>query len=143
YHVPKTYLVKVSGVLDDAQIRTLEAGVRLEDGLTRPAQVRKVRKTEENSWIELTISEGRTHQVKRMLQAVGHPVLKLKRLRFGPLKLGNLPIGEYRFLTDPEIHRLKTVAAQSSPSQEEGQREGYPLPSPSPSRVRVGGRLAS
>ena len=135
YHVPKTYLVKVSGVLDDAQIRTLESGVRLEDGLTRPAQVRKVRKTEENSWIELTISEGRTHQVKRMLQAVGHPVLKLKRLRFGPLKLGNLPIGEYRFLTDPEIHRLKTVAAKYSPS--------IPSPPPSRGRVRVGGRVAS
>ncbi len=135
YHVPKTYLVKVSGVLDDAQIRTLEAGVRLEDGLTRPAQVRKVRKTEENSWIELTISEGRTHQVKRMLEAVGHPVLKLKRLRFGPLKLGNLPIGEYRFLTDPEIHRLKTVAAKYSPS--------IPSPPPSRGRVRVGGRVAS
>src|SRR6266705_3028591 len=135
YHVPKTYLVKVSGVLDDAQIRTLEVGVRLEDGLTRPAQVRKVRKTEENSWIELTISEGRTHQVKRMLEAVGHPVLKLKRLRFGPLKLGNLPIGEYRFLTDPEIHRLKTVAAKYSPS--------IPSPPPSRGRVRVGGRVAS
>ena len=111
YHVPKTYLMKVKGVLEDVQIRTLESGVRLEDGLTRPAQVRKVRKTEENSWIELTISEGRTHQVKRMLEAVGHPVLKLKRLRFGPLKLGLLPPGEYRFLTDEEIRRVKAVAA--------------------------------
>src|SRR5437879_8388079 len=102
YHVPKTYLVKVSGVLDDAQIRTLEAGVRLEDGLTRPAQVRKVRKTEENSWIELTISEGRTHQVKRMLQDVVHPVVKRNRLRCGPLTLGPLPRGDERFLTDAE-----------------------------------------
>jgi 23S rRNA pseudouridine2605 synthase len=134
YHVPKTYLVKVKGVLDDAQIRTLESGVRLDDGLTGPAQVRKVRKTEENSWIELTISEGRTHQVKRMLEVVGHPVLKLKRFRFGPLKLGTLPPGEYRFLTDPEIYRLKTAAAKSSPSKGEGQPRG---------RVQVGGRLAS
>src|SRR5881409_53808 len=132
YHIPKTYLVKVKGVLDDAQIRTLESGVRLRDGLTGPAQVRKVRKTEENSWIELTISEGRTHQVKRMLEVVGHPVLKLKRLRFGPLKLGWLPPGEYRFLTDAEIHRLRAVAVGS------GNR---PLPAPPPSRgrVRVGG----
>jgi len=138
YHVSKTYLVKVKGVLDDAQIRTLESGVRLEDGLTGPAQVRKVRKTEENSWIELTISEGRTHQVKRMLEVVGHPVLKLKRLRFGPLKLGWLPPGEYRFLTDAEIHRLRAVAVGS------GNRH---LPAPPPSRgrvrVRVGRRLAS
>jgi len=110
YHVPKTYLVKVKGVLEDAQIRTLETGVRIRDGLTGPAHVKKIRKTEENSWIELTIYEGRTHQVKRMLEAVGHPVLKLKRLRFGPLTLGTLPIGRYRFLTDPEIHRLKAAA---------------------------------
>jgi 23S rRNA pseudouridine2605 synthase len=143
YHIPKMYLVKVKGILDDAQIRTLESGVRLDDGLTGPAQVRKVRKTEENSWIELTISEGRSHQVKRMLEVVGHPVLKLKRLRVGPLKLGNLPIGEYRFLTDPEIHRLKTAAAKSSPSKEEGQREGHPFSFPPPSRGRVGRRLAS
>ena len=110
YHVPKAYLVKVKGVLEDAHIRALETGVRISDGLTDPAHVKKVRKTEENSWIELTIYEGRTHQVKRMLEAVGHPVLKLKRLRFGPLTLGTLPIGRYRFLTDPEIHRLKAAA---------------------------------
>ena len=136
YHIPKTYLVKVKGVLDDAQIRTLESGVRLEDGLTSPALVRKARKTEENSWIELTIFEGRTHQVKRMLETVGHPVLKLKRLRFGPLKLGPLPPGEYRFLTDAEIHHLRAVALG---------RESDPLPSTPPSRgrVRVGGRVAS
>lgn len=111
YHVPKTYLVKVKGVLDEAQIRRLEKGVRLSDGMTGRAHAKKVRKTEDNSWIELTIFEGRTHQVKRMLEAVAHPVLKLKRVRFGPLTLGTLPSGAYRFLTDPEIHRLKDAAA--------------------------------
>jgi 23S rRNA pseudouridine2605 synthase len=110
YHVPKTYLVKVKGVLDDAHIKKLETGVRLSDGMTGRAHAKKVRKTEENSWIELTIFEGRTHQVKRMLEAVAHPALKLKRIRFGPLTLGALPAGEYRFLTDPEIRRLKDAA---------------------------------
>jgi 23S rRNA pseudouridine2605 synthase len=111
YHVPKTYLTKIKGTLEPEEIGQLETGVRLEDGMTAPAQLKKIRKVEENSWIELTIYEGRTHQVKRMLEAVGHPVLKLKRLRFGPLTLGPLPLGEYRFLTDPEIHRLKAAAA--------------------------------
>jgi 23S rRNA pseudouridine2605 synthase len=111
YHVPKTYLVKIKGVLDDTRVRKLETGIRLSDGMTGRAHVRKVRKTEENSWIELTIFEGRTHQVKRMLEAVAHPVLKLKRVRFGPLTLGALPVGTYRFLSDPEIHRLKEAAA--------------------------------
>jgi len=111
YHVPKTYLTKIKGTLEPEDMQQLETGVRLEDGMTAPAQLKKIRKVEENSWIELTIYEGRTHQVKRMLEAVGHPVLKLKRLRFGPLTLGLLPLGEYRFLTDPEIHRLKAAAA--------------------------------
>lgn len=111
YHVPKTYLVKVKGVLDEAQLKRLGKGVRLSDGMTSRAHAKKVRKTDENSWIELTIYEGRTHQVKRMLEAVTHPVLKLKRVRFGPLTLGTLSSGAYRFLTDPEIHRLKDAAA--------------------------------
>ncbi len=111
YHVPKTYQVKVKGVLGDAQIRMLERGVKLSDGMTGQSYVKKIRKTEENSWIELTIFEGRTHQVKRMLEAVEHSVLKLKRTRFGPLTLGTLPAGEHRFLTDPEIHRLRAAAA--------------------------------
>ena len=115
YHVPKTYLTKVKGVLTDEEVRQLERGIRLEDGMTAPARVKKIRKAEENSWIELTIYEGRTHQVKRMLEAVGHPVLKLKRERFGPLTLGTLPTGEYRFLTDVEIHKLKAAARTAPP----------------------------
>jgi len=121
YHVPKTYLTKIKGTLETEEIQQLETGVRLEDGMTAPAHLKKIRKVEENSWIELTIYEGRTHQVKRMLEAVGHPVLKLRRLRFGPLVLGPLPLGEYRFLTDPEILRLKAAAAH---------RHKHPRPSP-------------
>jgi 23S rRNA pseudouridine2605 synthase len=109
YHVPKVYLVKVKGVLTDEEIRHLEDGVRLEDGLTGPAVVKKIKKAEENSWIELTIHEGRTHQVKRMLEAVGHPVLRLKRIKFGPLMLGDLPSGEFRYLTDREANALRNV----------------------------------
>jgi 23S rRNA pseudouridine2605 synthase len=128
YHVPKTYLTKIKGALQEEEIRQLETGVRLQEGVTLPAYVKKIRKVKENSWIELTIFEGRTHQVKRMLEAVGHPVIKLKRLRFGPLSLGSLPAGEYRFLTDPEIHRLREAAATPS----------TPMRSPAPRRVGHG-----
>ena len=130
YHVPKTYLTKIKGTLQEEEIRQLETGVRLQEGVTLPSHVKKIRKVQENSWIELTIFEGRTHQVKRMLESVGHPVLKLKRLRFGPLSLGGLPAGEYRFLTDPEIHRLKEAAA--SPATQ--------IRSPSPPGVRIASR---
>jgi 23S rRNA pseudouridine2605 synthase len=112
YHVPKTYLIKVKGVLTDEEIRQLEQGVRLEDGMTNPAQVKKVRKVEANSWLEITIREGRKHQVKRMLEAVGHPVIKLLRIRMGPLSLGDLQPGEFRFLTDREANALRQLVEE-------------------------------
>jgi 23S rRNA pseudouridine2605 synthase len=112
YHVPKTYLIKVKGVLDEEQIRALERGVELEDGLTKPAFVKKVRKAEANSWLEITIHEGRNHQVKRMLEFVGHPVLKLTRVRFGPLALRDLSPGEYRYLTDREANQLRAIVGR-------------------------------
>jgi len=109
YHVPKTYLIKVKGVLTDEEIKSLERGVELEDGVTSPATVKKVRKAKQNSWLEITIHEGRKHQVKRMLEAVRHPVLKLVRVRFGPLTLGDLAPGEYRYLTDREANALRDL----------------------------------
>lgn len=112
YHVPKTYLVKVKGVLTDEEIRRLERGVTLEDGVTGPARVKKIRKAEQNSWLEVTISEGRKHQVKRMLESVGHPVIKLVRIRMGPLSLGDLKPGEFRFLTDREANALRELVEE-------------------------------
>ena len=116
YHVPKTYLIKVKGVLTADQISALERGVRLEEGITSPAGVKKVRKVEQNSWLEVTIYEGRKHQVKRMLEAVEHPVLKLTRVRFGPLSLGQLALGEYRYLTDREANALRQIATRGQVS---------------------------
>lgn len=107
YETPRTYLVKVKGVLEDQEIQRLEAGVSLMDGMTAPCRIKKVRKTAENSWIELSIHEGRKRQIKRMLEHVGHPVLKLKRIRFAGLELLGLEVGEYRYLTGKEIQQLK------------------------------------
>jgi 23S rRNA pseudouridine2605 synthase len=121
YHVPKTYLIKVKGVLTDEEIRQLERGVRLEDGMTSPAIVKKIKKAEQNSWLEITIREGRKHQVKRMLESVGHPVIKLMRVRMGPLSLGNLESGEFRFLTDREANALRELVEQRVASVEQGE----------------------
>jgi len=137
YHVPKTYLIKVKGVLTDEDIRNLEQGVRLDDGMTGPAQVKKVRKVEANSWLEITIREGRTHQVKRMLETVGHPVIKLLRIRMGSLSLGDLQPGEFRFLTDREANALRQlveerVASEATPransARQPERREGWARP---------------
>jgi len=109
YHVPKTYSAKVKGVLNDEEIQQLERGVQLEDGWTAPAMLKKAGKAETNSWMEITIHEGRKHQVKRMFEAVGHPVLRLERIRFGPLSLGHLLPGQFRFLTDREANALRAT----------------------------------
>ena len=113
YHVPKTYLVKVKGVLEDIHLQQLRRGVTLEDGATAPAKVKKAGKAQANSWIEITIHEGRKHQVKRMFEYIGHPVLRLKRIQFGPLNLGKLLPGKTRYLTDNEANLLRNLLALS------------------------------
>lgn len=122
HHVPKTYLIKVKGMLAPEHIEALEKGVMLDDGRTGPAVVKKVGKATENSWLEITIFEGRKHQVKRMLDAVNHPVLKLKRVKFGPLALGDLPIGQYRYLTDREANTVRELARERQDAQAGGGR---------------------
>lgn len=105
--IPKTYHVKIKGVLEDNDIEKLKRGVKLKDGATSPSKVKKLRKAEENSWIEITIYEGRKRQVRRMLEKVGHPVLKLKRVRINGIELGNLAPGEIRYLTSEEVNKIK------------------------------------
>lgn len=124
YHVPKTYLIKVKGILTDEEIARLERGIRLDNEITGPAFVKKVKKAEQNSWLELTIREGRKHQVKRMLEAVGHPVIKLVRIRMGPLSLGELPAGEFRFLSDREANALREVVEERLEAVEQGGGQG-------------------
>lgn len=107
HHVHKTYLVKIKGILEEPEIQKLRHGLMLEDGPTAPAKVKKAGKAEANSWVEITIHEGRKHQVKRMFEQIGHPVLRLKRVQFGPLNLGTLPPGQTRYLTDKEANDLR------------------------------------
>ncbi len=110
HHVSKMYMVKASTVLTTEQLDQLRNGVTLDDGPTRPAQVTPLRNTPKYSFIEITISEGRNRQVRRMLEAVGSKVLKLVRVRLGPLSLTGLRIGEWRDLTPAEIAMLRPSA---------------------------------
>jgi 23S rRNA pseudouridine2605 synthase len=113
FEVPKTYEVKVKGILTDEEIREISRGVVLSDGRTLPCRIRKIKKTEKNSWLEMTIHEGRNRQIRRMLEKIDHPVLKLKRIRMATLELADLPIGRYRYLTAQEIRFLKSHVAKS------------------------------
>ncbi|MFP5362158.1 MAG: pseudouridine synthase [Thermoleophilia bacterium] len=108
FEVPRTYRATVRPVpVPERALRTLREGVDLDDGRTAPAKVRQVRP----GVLELTIHEGRNHQVKRMCEAVGHRVSSLQRIRFGPLRLDDLPEGAHRRLKGAEVEGLRRAAA--------------------------------
>jgi 23S rRNA pseudouridine2605 synthase len=107
YKVNKTYLVKSATVLSDDQLKRLRNGVELSDGPTRPAVVQRLRESEKRSFLEITISEGRNRQVRRMLEAVDSKVLKLVRTAIGPLRIDDLLIGKYRLLKPQEVDLLR------------------------------------
>ena len=102
YEVPKTYRARIEGDVGEGGLKRLREGVDLDDGRTHPAGARRVGKGE----VELTIHEGRKRQVRRMLDAIGHPVLELRREALGPLRLQGLPEGDHRRLTPAEVERL-------------------------------------
>jgi 23S rRNA pseudouridine2605 synthase len=107
FEVPRVYRAQVArGPVRDAAVRALREGVELEDGRTAPARVRRLAPDR----LELTIHEGRKRQVRRMCEAVGHPVVKLTRVAFGPLGLGDLAPGAHRRLTRAEVERLRRAA---------------------------------
>jgi 23S rRNA pseudouridine2605 synthase len=106
FEIPKTYLARVGGgPMREAELRALRRGVELDDGLTAPARVRRMGKDA----IELTIHEGRNRQVRRMCDAVGHPVLELRRTAFGQLLLDGLAPGAHRRLGAAEVERLRAL----------------------------------
>ena len=105
YGVEKVYEAEVDGHPSAEAIRRLEAGIELDDGVTAPAQARVL----QPSRIELTLHEGRKHQVKRMCLAIGHPVRRLHRARYAGLTLGGLEPGQWRELEPSEVKRLRTL----------------------------------
>ncbi len=108
HQIPKVYEALIAGEITSDEIRKLEKGVVLDDGFkTSPSEVKLVSMRGGNSRIEITIHEGKNHQVRRMAKAVGHPVLRLKRIQEGSLRLGTLKEGEYRILTEKEIRQLQ------------------------------------
>ena len=117
--VPKTYLVKASTLLTDEQLDALRRGVVLDDGPTREAEVVRLRDVSGRSVIEITITEGRNRQVRRMLQAVGSKVLKLVRVAIGPLSLQGLPPGAWRELEPHEVQALMAPRRSKRPAPEE------------------------
>ncbi|MGX0480430.1 23S rRNA pseudouridine2605 synthase [Staphylococcus pasteuri] len=112
YHIKKKYVAKLKGYLMREEVKALEEGIELEDGFTQPAQV-KVKnqdKDKNTTLVEITISEGRNRQVRRMFEHFGHQVSKLTRIQFGPLDLKGLNAGEGRVLTPHEVKTIRHLA---------------------------------
>lgn len=116
HHVPKTYLATVKGVPHGSKLEQLEKGIKLEDGMTAPAEIdyQDVNPDKNQATIRITIYEGRNRQVRRMFEAIGHPVTLLKRIKFGDLTLQGLVRGKHRHLTAAEVKHLTAQAAAKS-----------------------------
>ncbi|GIO36973.1 hypothetical protein J41TS12_18340 [Paenibacillus antibioticophila] len=135
HHVAKTYLATVKGVPHGSELDKLKNGIMLEDGMTAPAEVEyhDIDSEQRHSTISITIYEGRNRQVRRMFEAINHPVTKLKRISFGDLFLGNMKRGLFRHLTKDEVESLVKLAKQAGKSS----AGRSALKSPADSRVKA------
>ena len=115
-HLPKTYVVKVTGLLTGDQEQKFRDGIPLNGRRTLPAGLRLIRNAT-NPWYEIKLTEGRNNQIRMMFKHLGKLVEKLKRVRIGPIELGPLKSGEFRYLTDEEIEKLKRAIRRSSESK--------------------------
>ena len=108
FHIPRTYKVIVEGSISDKSVERLKKGVILDDGPTNPTRVRVIDTQQDRSVVRITIFEGRSREIRRMFEAVGHRTLKLIRIGYGNLDLGDLKVGKYRHLKNVEVKALRT-----------------------------------
>jgi len=129
--IEKVYRVKVRGLVTAEALERLQTGVILEDGFAQAKSVREVRgrgpASETNSWIELTVTEGRNHLVKRMCDAVGHRVVRLRRMSFAGIKCGDLSRGKWRHLRREELRKLKTLARTAKNKRDKSREKDLDL----------------
>ena len=113
YKVEREYEVSVRGVLSKKDLARLRVGVVLDDGLARPVRIRVAAPVEEYGKLTLVMTEGRKREVRRLMYAVGYPVVTLRRIRFGPVKLGKLPSGKWETLSSHDVLALEKCAADA------------------------------
>jgi 23S rRNA pseudouridine2605 synthase len=129
YEVPRVYHAKVHRVPDPDTLDRLKRGVRVEGDFMAVDRARVIH-SENNAWVELTLHEGKQHEVKRLLEAVGHPVSKLRRVAFGPVTTKGLEPGQFRALTPDEIAGLRKGEGGRAPAMERVPRRRRQLPAP-------------
>jgi pseudouridine synthase len=113
--IPKVYEVKTKGIPNENAINKLRRGLRLEDGFkTAPAEIKTLKPTDKNGWFEVTLYEGHNQQIRKMFDAVGHSVVKLKRTAIGHIKYDKLPVGAYRALDAEEVKEFSGSVKRSN-----------------------------
>ena len=113
YRVPRTYKVTVAGAIADESLSLLQKGISLEDGFVYRSKVALVSRKERQSVLRMTITQGKSRQVRRMLEAVGYSVVHLIRIGFGKISLGNLKVGEYRHIEPKEVEEMKNLVGMT------------------------------
>jgi len=108
FHIPRTYKVTIEGYISNTSVERLRKGIVLDDGPTNPARVRIINRQQGRSVVRVTIFEGRSREIRRMFEAVGHKAIKLIRIGYGGLHLGELKVGKYRHLKNSEVKSLRT-----------------------------------
>lgn len=109
HEIDKVYEAEVLGHFSEKEIYSFKNGLQIEDYVTSPSEINIISEKKDVSLVEITIHEGRNRQVRKMCEKVGHPVLRLKRIKFGKLELGDLKPGEWRYLMDKEVEYLKSM----------------------------------
>lgn len=112
YHIPKTYLLTVRLPVSQEQVDTFKTGVVLEEGMTKPAKIKIIKRIRDKAQIEVTIFEGKKRQIRRMCDKVGLKLTALQRIQIGPIELGDLKVGEYTSLSKTQIIQLKKLATR-------------------------------
>jgi 23S rRNA pseudouridine2605 synthase len=133
-HVPKRYMVKVWRAPDEKTLNRLRNGIRLEDGRTAPCKVRVVETTDKgNAWVEVTVTEGKNRLIRRMFEAVNHPVSKLRRESFATIAVRHCERGKVRMLSAEEVRRPREISDGSDPKlagQKSRYKKGFARPKP-------------
>lgn len=140
--VPKRYLAKVYRCPSEKTLQRIQSGVQLEDGRSAPCKARVVKSTDTgNTWLEVTVTEGKNRLVRRLLAAVGHPVSKLRRISFATVSVRDLDVGAFRSLSGEEVQRLRDLAGGVHPAaagrKSRARKAGFARPDPAWMEKRV------
>jgi 23S rRNA pseudouridine2605 synthase len=126
-HVEKSYEAKVKGIPPDSAVERLRRGILIEEGVkTRPAKIERLGDTDNNAWFRINLTEGRNQQIRKMFDAIGHSVVKLRRTQIGHLRDDKLPVGSWRLLSPAEIKRFTDPNRGTKPAKQSPKKQNAP-----------------